>query len=295
MFNAITLLGFGEAGSTIAKGLREHGIAAASISVVDTDFNQGARGDRMQTQAALLGINASDQYTEAINQSQLVISVVTGEDAVAAASMAMPFLKPGTLYADYNSITGPQTRAVASVFKDTDIEFVDVAVMGSFMASGHAAPLLISGTRAQEMCDWANSVNTPARVLNDKVGDASAVKILRSVMMKGIEALSVECLVAAHRQGLVDQVLDNVGDVDQIGFANWMKTLTITHLVHAKRRMEEIEKAIENLEETGMEALMSEATRRSHLRTVEAGFEADEVAELNLDAALKLLDKKIYQ
>jgi 3-hydroxyisobutyrate dehydrogenase-like beta-hydroxyacid dehydrogenase len=145
------------------------------------------------------------------------------------------------------------------------------------------------------MTDWANSVAIPARLLNEKVGDASAVKILRSIMMKGIEALSVECLVAAHRQGLVDQVLDNVGDVDSIGFSNWVKTLTVTHLVHAKRRMEEVEKAIENLNETGMQALMSEATRQSHLRTVQAGFDAAEVADLDLKGALTMLDQRIFQ
>ena len=179
------------------------------------------------------------------------------------------------------------------MFDGSGIDFVDVAVMGSFMASGHRAPLLASGARAQDMCDWANGVGTPARVLNEKVGDASAVKILRSIMMKGIEALSVECLVAAHRQGLVEHVLDNVSDVDDIGFANWMKTLTVTHLVHAKRRMEEVEKAIENLHETGMEALMSEATRRSHLRTMEAKLSVDEVGDLDLSSALELLDAKV--
>jgi 3-hydroxyisobutyrate dehydrogenase-like beta-hydroxyacid dehydrogenase len=292
---AITILGFGEAGSTIARGLCEQGVDATQLQAVDTDLHQGSRGERMKRQAEQYGVAVKAEYTDAIATSDLVISVVTGEDATAAANMAKPWLKSGTLYADYNSITGPQTRRVAAVFDASGIDFVDVAVMGSFMASGHAAPLLVAGERAQDMTDWANSVAIPARLLNEKVGDASAVKILRSIMMKGIEALSVECLVAAHRQGLVDQVLDNVGDVDSIGFSNWVKTLTVTHLVHAKRRMEEVEKAIENLNETGMQALMSEATRQSHLRTVQAGFDAAEVADLDLKGALTMLDQRIFR
>ncbi len=290
----ITILGFGEAGSSIASGIYVPGSNSCKVQVIDTALDKNPRGKQMAARANALGLPASAEYTGALSGSDLVISVVTGEDAVAAATMAKPWLRPGTVYADYNSITGPQTRAVSEVFADTGVDFVDVAVMGSFKANGHAAPLLISGSRALQVSHWATQKGTPAKVLNDTIGDASAVKILRSIMMKGLEALSVECLVAAHRQGLVDQVLDNVSDVDNMGFANWVKTLTVTHLVHAKRRMEEVEKAMENLQETGMEPLMSDATRRSHLRTVQAGFESAEVDDLDLQAALELLDSRVY-
>lgn len=291
----ITLLGFGEAGTAIARGLSAHyqRDKTVRLAVIDTAYGVGSRGARMVDNSTLNGLVAGREYNERLAQSKLVISVVTGEQATSAATLAKPWLRPGTLYADYNSITGPQTCAVANVFADTDIDFVDVAVMGSFMANGHKAPLLVSGSRAQDMTDWANAVGTPARVLNNTVGDASAVKILRSILMKGLEALSVECLVAAHRQGLVEQVLDNVSDVDNLGFANWLKTLTITHPVHARRRMEEVEKAIENLNETAVPALMSEATRRSHLRTVNVQLDAAQVADLDLESALELLDEHV--
>jgi hypothetical protein len=111
--------------------------------------------------------------------------------------------------------------------------------------------------------------------------------------MKGIEALSVECLVAARRQGLVEQVLDNVGDVDARGFAETLRVLTVSHLTHAKRRMEEVEKAIQNLEETQVPALMSDAVRRSHARTVDAALDAGELAGIDLQTALEILDARV--
>lgn len=294
----VVLLGLGEAGSAIASGLcGEDGWRAAApgrtVIGIDIALGAGARGRSMADRAEALDLPAYRDYTGALSPADLVISVVTGEDAVAAARMARPWLRKGALYADFNSITGPQTRAVAAELTPVGVDFVDVAVMGSFMASGHRAPLLLSGARAADMNAFARAAGTPSRVLSENVGDASSVKILRSILMKGIEALSVECLVAARRQGLVEHVLDNVGDVDDLGFAGFVRMLTITHLTHARRRMEEVEKAMQNLSETGVPALVSDAVRRSHLRTVEADLDAGEAAEMDLDTALRILDEQV--
>ncbi len=294
---SILLLGFGEAGSAIASGLCGDGgwreqDDARSLRVIDIACETGVRGEAMRGRAQQLGVELASGYVDH-GDVDLVISVVTGEDAVAAARMAGPVLSAGTLYADFNSITGDQTREVAAQLRDAGIDFVDVAVMGSFHAAGHRTPLLLSGPRAEDMRHFAEATGTPARVLSDGIGDASAVKILRSVLMKGIEALSVECLVAARRQGLVDEVLDNISDVDDIGLAQFVRVLTITHLTHAERRMQEVEKAMQNLSQTGVPAMMSEATRRSHQRTVDARLDPGEVAGIELDEALAILDSQV--
>ena len=292
----VTLLGLGEAGSAIALGLcGPDGWRGAApdrrLMGIDTALGEGARGEAMAARMAGLEVPARRDYGDSLSGADLVISVVTGEDATAAARMARPWLRPGTLYADYNSITGPQTRAVAAELTPAGVDFVDVAVMGSFLGLGHRTPLLISGPRGADMAAFAAACGTPARVLGDGIGEASAVKILRSILMKGIEALCVECLVAARRQGLVQPVLDSLGDVDDLGFAGMMRVLTVTHPVHARRRMEEVEKAIQNLEETGVPVLMSDATRRSHRRTVDAGLDPGQVTGLDLDAVLAILDE----
>ncbi len=296
---SVALLGFGEAGSVLAGGLcaADGWLAAApgtrELQVIDTALGQGERGRAMLARLASLGLTGQATYTEALARADLVISVVTGEDALPAARMARPWLRPGCLYADFNSITGDHTRAVAAELAPAGIDFVDVAVMGSFLANGARVPLLLSGPRAPDLLNFATAIGTPARVLGEQIGAASSVKILRTIMMKGIEALAVECLVAARRQGLVDEVLDNVSDVDQVGFANWLRVLTVSHLTHARRRMEEVDKAIDNLEQTGITPIMSPATRRSHLRTVQAGLASGETSGIDLDTALRLLDERV--
>lgn len=291
----VALLGFGEAGTALATGYLAQAWPwpTPRFVVIDTAYGAGPRGEAMVSLASAAGIEAGREYGESLRAADLVISVVTGEDAVAAARMARPWLRQGCLYADFNSITGDQTRAVAAELLPAGIDFVDVAVMGSFMASGSRVPLLLSGPRADDMRAFAMAAGSPTRVLSERIGDASAVKILRTILMKGLEALSVECLVAARRQGLVDEVLANVGDVDTIGFAQWLRVLTVTHLTHAKRRMEEVDKAIGNLADTGMPALMTEATRRSHQRTVAAGLDPRETAGIDLATALRLLDERV--
>ena len=162
--------------------------------------------------------------------------------------------------------------------------------MGSFKAVGHRIPLVVLGPRAPEMAAFLDAIGAPAKILSDGIGYASAIKILRSILMRGIEALSVEFLVAARRQGLVDQALDNLDDVDAMGLAEFVKVMAITHLAHTKRRMEEMEKTIQNLEETGVPPLMSEAIRQSHQRTVSANLDPGEIAEADLNEAIRILD-----
>ncbi len=295
--SVVTLLGFGEAGGAIARGLgdtwRGAGGDARRVLAVDIALGDGPRGEAMAALARELDVDISRDYTAALGSTGLVISVVTGEDAFDAARAAKPWLAPKTFYLDFNSITGRQTRDVAAVFEDTGVRFIDVAVMGTFDALGMRAPMLLAGPDADTMAEWMNRSGFAVRVLGSRVGDASAVKILRTVVTKGIEALAVECLVAAHRQGLVAEVLDNLRDIDAQGFAGFLETLSVTHLVHAKRRMEEVEKAALNLRETGIEPLMTEATRRSLKRTIDARVSPADGAKPSLEEALKILSERV--
>ncbi len=297
--NRIALLGFGEAGSTIAQGLKcawcKNSAQSRRILAVDIALGKDPRGKSMEALARELDVDISSHYTAALGSAAVVISVVTGEQAIDAAQAAKPWLTPGSYYLDFNSITGPQTCDVAKVFDQSEIHFIDVAVMGGFEALGIEVPLLLAGLDAAIINDWMNRSGFTARVLATRVGDASAVKILRSVMVKGIEALAVECLVAAHRQNLVSEVLDNLGDIDRQGFAAFIQTLTTTHLVHAKRRMEEVEKAAVNLRNTGIKPLMTEATRRSHLRTCDARVAPSDGTKPTLYEALEILSNQVIK
>src|SRR3546814_10182710 len=97
--------------------------------------------------------------------------------------------------------------------------------MGTFNALGYKVPLLLAGPAAPRALAWMAPLGFEAQVLSDRIGNASAVKILRSILLKGLEALSVECLVAARQQGVLEQVLGCLGDVDRVAFAGMVKEL----------------------------------------------------------------------
>jgi 3-hydroxyisobutyrate dehydrogenase-like beta-hydroxyacid dehydrogenase len=165
--------------------------------------------------------------------------------------------------------------------------------MGGFATSGHKVPFVISGPAAERAAAFLKPFGFNVEIMSDRAGDASSVKIIRSVMVKGMEALGVECMVAAHRAGLVQEVLDCFSDIDARTFAGMVKTLTTTHVVHAKRRMEEMDKAQENLRELGIYPLMSERTRESHARTVDAGVAPKDAKLPSFEEALEILSEKV--
>jgi 3-hydroxyisobutyrate dehydrogenase-like beta-hydroxyacid dehydrogenase len=119
--------------------------------------------------------------------------------------------------------------------------------------------------------------------------------MLRSVIMKGIEALAVESFVAAERQGILKEVMDCLADVDAKTFSGTLAMLARTHIVHAERRWEEMGLVAQTLRETGVDPLMTEAIERSHRRTVDAHVAPADGKVPLLDQALKLLSEKVVR
>ncbi len=293
---AVATLGLGEAGTAIATGLAKEwrkDYPDRRILSVDTGLGDNVRGASINERARKLGVEIEGSYSAKLAAAGAVFSVVTGIEAKNAALAAREVLKPGTLFFDVNTLTGPQTAAIAEEMYKAGIDYVDFAAMGGFASSGHKVPFVISGPAAERAAAFLKPYGFNIEVMSDRAGDASAVKIIRSVMVKGMEALSVECMVAAHRAGLVDEVLACFSDIDARTFAGMVKSLTTTHVVHAKRRMEEMDKARENLIELGIRPLMTERTRESHARTVDAGVAPEDASLPNFQEALEILSEKV--
>src|SRR5437899_7031783 len=242
----IALLGFGEAGSAIARGLAaEGGWRAASrlgdnaprrLIGIDTALDKDARGTALGKQARALDVAISDRYTDALREADLVISAVQGEHALEAAEAAAPLLKKGAHYLDLCTVTGRMSDEDRAPIEAAGGRYIDIAVMGGFFKQGIRAPMLLAGEDAEPMAAWMNANGFEARVLGDKPGSASAVKMLRSVLIKGVEALGVEALVTAERQGILKEVLGCLGDADKTPFGDFIAMLVRTHIVHAERR-----------------------------------------------------------
>jgi 3-hydroxyisobutyrate dehydrogenase len=173
--------------------------------------------------------------------------------------------------------------------------YIDIAVMGGFFKSGIKAPMLVAGEDVEPVVAWMNASGFEAKVLGPRPGSASSVKMIRSVLIKGVEALGVEAYVTAERQGILKEVMGCMGDVDQISFANFVAMLVQTHSVHAHRRWEEMGLVAQTLRETGVEPLMTEVIERSHRRTVDAQIAPADGKVPSLEEALKILSEKVVR
>ncbi len=224
-----------------------------------------------------------------------MFSAVPGTEAATAACSVRDLLRPDTVYLEISTVTPRTAGEIAADMAEAGLDYVDIGATGVFPAQGYQVPMLLAGAGAERAGAWMTAFGFEAKVLFPEIGDATAVKMLRGVLMKGLEALTLECLVAARRKGLVDEVLDCLGDVDRLPFAEFVSRLVASHLVHAERRLVEVEEVNETLEDAGLTPLMSAATRRSHARTVVADVTPADGRISNLEDALRILDERVVK
>jgi 3-hydroxyisobutyrate dehydrogenase-like beta-hydroxyacid dehydrogenase len=301
----IALLGFGEAGSAIARGLAAEGgwrgpakpgdNAPRRVIAIDPALDKDARGTALGKEARRLEIAISDRYTEALSEADLVICAVQGEHALEAASSAAPLMKKGAYFLDLCTVTGKMADEDRAPLEQAGGRYIDVAVMGGFFKYGIKAPMLVAGENADAAVAWMNANGFDAKYLGPRPGSASSVKMVRSVLMKGLEALGVEALVTAERQGIREEVLDCLADVDLVPFRDHLASLVQTHVVHARRRWEEMGLVAQTLRETGVEPKMTVTTEQTLRRSVEAGIAPADGKVPSLDEALKLLSEKVVR
>ena len=254
----VTLIGYGEAGQAFAQAGRWGAAARAYDRLTDQPATRAAK----QADYRAAGVVGMPSAADAIASARLILSLVTADQALAAAREAADHIDAGTLYCDMNSVA-PQTKgAAAEAIGHARGDYVDVAVMAPVHPAGLAVPLLVSGPRAAEAVARLGALGfTNARAIGEQVGAASTVKMVRSVMVKGMEALTVECLLAAELAGVRDAVLASLdaGPVRQPWSARADYDLDRV-LVHGLRRAAEMEEAVRTLEGLGVDPVMTRGT-----------------------------------
>ena len=247
---AVGFVGFGEAGSTIARSLRSAGVER--IFAYDI---QPKRSD-------VVTIVGSPQALAAA--SDIILSTVTSSSALDAVTQNAPFLTPRHIYADLNSVSPALKQDIERVVVASGASFVEVAVMAPVSPYGHTVPMLLGGAGAPAFKQTMAPFGMRMEILEGaKTGSAAAVKMCRSIVVKGIEALLFECVMAA-----------TTFDADDLVFASlretwpgidWKKLADYTSgrvVVHGERRAREMEEVAETLRAIGVEPIMAEATAR---------------------------------
>jgi len=196
---------------------------------------------------------------EAVSGSSMVICAVTAGECRAAAGEAAPALTRGALYLDLNSVS-PRTRTEAArTIEAAAVRFVEAAVMSPIAPKRIASPMWLGGPHAGAFLPLAQSLGfAGAKVYSDAIGAASAAKMCRSVIIKGMEALLAESLLTARRHGVEDAVLASLQDLFPVGDWRALARYMISRsLQHGRRRAEEMREAVKTVAEAGFEPWMS--------------------------------------
>lgn len=256
----IALIGFGEAGSAFLTGWGLGGsglVLACDTALCDPE---GA-GQAMAERCRAAGVAALSGPGDALATVSLVFSLVTADQALAAAECAAPHLAPGTLWLDGNSCSPGTKRAAAAAVEAAGGAYVDMAIMGPVASQRHRTPVLLAGPRAEDAAERVTALGMVPTVAGTRVGDASTVKMLRSVMVKGIEALTAEWALAARRAGVEDAVLSSLQASDPD--VDWRARSAYNlerMMVHGARRAAEMREVAATLAELGLPARMSRAS-----------------------------------
>ena len=233
----VAVLGLGEAGGRIARDL-----VAAGCTV--HGFDPAKRPD---------GIVNADSAQSAVASADVVLSVNAATVALETASRVTDALRPDALYADLNA-SGPDLKR--ELAEALPVAFADVALVGVVPASGLATPALASGAGAERFAELFRPLGMPVDVVSAEPGDASALKLLRSVFMKGVAVAAIESLAAAEAAGVEEWVY---ADIAAVLGESLLQRLIAGSKAHAARRVDEMRDATAYVEQLGVEPRIARA------------------------------------
>jgi 3-hydroxyisobutyrate dehydrogenase-like beta-hydroxyacid dehydrogenase len=253
----LCFIGFGEAGQAIAAGLREAG-TVEKIAAWDLLFPQ-AEGGKLKAAADTIGVRCAGSAADAVRGADIIISAVTAASSTEAADSVKAHLAGKPFFLDINSVSPGRKQDSAKLLADT-ARYVDVAVLAPIYPARHQTPLLLAGPHAEMIAPALAALSMRASVAGANVGAAAAIKMIRSVIMKGMEALTLECFLAAARAGVVDEVAASLRN--NYPGLDWTKVIPYNlerMASHGERRAAEMEEVAVTLRELGVEPLMTTA------------------------------------
>ena len=250
----IGLVGYGEVGRIFAAGLRKQ---VQGLRVSDLKLQDPAQAQPLLDHAR--GIGALPvTLVELCAQAQLIISAVTASNTLQVAEQAAAHLKPGSFFLDLNSASPGTKQQAARAIEAAGGHYVEAGVMTSVPPYGIAVPMLLGGAQAATLAPQLKAWGLDATVVSDRLGVASAIKMCRSVMIKGLEALVIESYATARRYGVEDHVLPTLAET--FPSIDWHKqgAYFFSRVVqHGRRRAEEMREAARTVQEAGFEPLMT--------------------------------------
>ena len=255
----IGLVGYGEVGKVFSSGLKDKpGVTAAGAW--DLKFAQGEQAAAERAHAAQAQVQAHASMQALCESSDFVISAVTASNTLAVAREAARFLRPGTVFLDLNSASPGTKQQAAAAVDAAGGHYVEAGVMTSVPPYGIRVPMLLGGARAGELAQLLTGWGLDAKAVSEELGVASAIKMCRSIMIKGLEALVIESYTTAREYGVEDHVLPTLAETfPSIDWPQQGAYFFSRVVQHGKRRAEEMRESANTVREAGFEPLMTAA------------------------------------
>lgn len=285
----IAFIGLGEAGSAFVQGFGP--TVAKEIQAYDIKSDDPASAGEIAARCKDLGIRNCPSMVEAVAGADMIFCTVTADQAHLAAQAAAAAIGPGAYWLDLNSCSPSTKRASAEVIENVSGRYVDVAVMAPVHPKLNLVPCLISGPH--DITSTLRALPMDVRRVEGPVGAASSIKMIRSVMVKGLEALTAECVLAAVAAGVEEEVLGSLQKshpgTDWLAAAAYNFERSIRH---GERRAAEMSEVAKTLADLGLPAPISEGTIEWQQRLARAGVRPPGATqdEGPLDIAHALLD-----
>lgn len=254
---SLCVVGFGELGSVFASRMVAVGVADVRAFARPAPEPQ-ATAATMRMRA--VGARPCGDLAEALSGADVVLSAVPAAVADDVVGECAPLLEPGALYVDVTASEPERKAAAAELVARQGARYADVAVLGSVVVSGFAVPMIASGAGADAWREFATALGMTVTTLDGPAGRASLVKLLRSVYMKGRDALVVETLLAARRHGVERELLPTIaGPGEDLPFPALAERVLCALAVHAERRADELAGSADLLSDVGVDPLVTSA------------------------------------
>jgi len=265
----IAIIGFGEAGSILGADLVT---AGCDVSTYDILLNDPRMRDVMRAKAERAGVRAVDTLAAAVANADLIISAVTASSSGDVAALAAETVRAGQVFLDINSVSPAKKQSSCRIVEDAGADFVEAAVMAPVPPQRLRVPMLLGGRKASSVALMLCELGMNATAIAAEIGVASAVKMCRSVIIKGIEALAVESMTAARRFGAEEQVLASLHQTyPGMGWNKELPDYLISRVAeHGRRRAAEMREVARTLADVGIEPTMAAAIAERQDQLVDA-------------------------
>ena len=262
---SIAFIGFGEVGKRFSRDLIAND--GAGIAAYDILMSDPAQRPAMEEAARAIGVSCAANADAACRGADIVVSAVTADKAEAVAADTARFLKTGQIYLDVNSASpSTKTRAAAAV-NASGASYVEAAVMAAVKEPGIRVPILAGGPAAEQAATRLNALGMNLTPVSTEYGRASAIKLCRSIMIKGIEALMVDCARGSRHWGVERDVYGSLGQTfPSIAWSDLADNMAERVATHGIRRAAEMREAAQMLAEMGLESELARAVADAQQR-----------------------------